>query len=130
MIRELITQLIFIGVISVCIGWQIGQTIMYIRRLRKTKEHYENQLKELRNKPPKIIKETVPLSVIDARQYVPAEQYLRTPTDYIEKSIEQLLEVQIGEKIVEACGVRKCYDAQTDTYCFRVAVEVTGRSFK
>lgn len=77
-------------------------------------------------KKPLVITETVPLSVIEARQYVPAKQYLRLPPE----NIERLLALKIGEKIVKACGVKKGYDAQTDIYCFRVAVEVTGRSLK
>lgn len=132
MTRELITGLIFIGVIFFCIALTIIDSILYIRRLRKVKERYEKQLIELKTriKPPKIITETVPLSVIEARQYVPAEQYLRLPPEAVKRDMERLLSVKIGEEIVKACGVQKGYDATTDTYCFRVAVEVTGRSFK
>ena len=82
------------------------------------------------SKPPLIIKETVPLSVIEARQYIPAVQYLRLSPEAVKRDIERLLSVKIGEEIVKACGVQKGYDAPTDIYCFRVAVEVTGRSFK
>lgn len=81
---------------------------------------------------PLIISETVPLSVIEARQYIPAERYKNIPltAENIDQNIEMYLENKIGEEIVKACGVKKGYDAPTDTYCFRVAVEVTGRSFK
>ena len=81
-------------------------------------------------KKPFVITETVPLSVIEARQYIPAEQYLRLPPEAVKRDMERLLSVKIGEEIVKACGVQKGYDAPTDIYCFRVAVEVTGRSFK
>lgn len=131
MTQEIIKSLIVTG-ITFCITFYITFSIFRIRRLQREKESYEKQLIELKTRiqPPKIIKETVPLSVIEARQYVPAEQYLRLPPDAVKRDMERLLSVKIGEKIVESCGVRKDYLADTDTYCFRVAVEVTGRSFK
>ena len=81
-------------------------------------------------KKPLVIRETVPLSVIEARQYIPVEQYTRLEPEAVKKDMERLLAVHIGERIVESCGVKRGYDPETDLYCFRVAVEVTGRSFK
>ena len=124
------TQEIIISVITFILSFCITFLVFRIRRLNKEIERYEKTLETIRRLPPKVIKETVPLSVIETRQYVPGEQYLRLPPDSIKRDMEKLLAVHIGEKIVEACGVRKGYDVQTDTYCFRVAVEVTGRSFK
>lgn len=81
-------------------------------------------------KPPLVFSETVPLSVIEARQYVPAEEFLRVPPEDIEQDTERRLAVKIGEEIIKACGVKKGYNDEYKTYCFRVAVEVTSRSFK
>ena len=81
-------------------------------------------------KPPLVIEETISLSVIEARQYVPAEEFLRFTPEDIEQDIEKRLAVKIGEEIIKACGVKQGYNDEYNAYCFRVAVEVTGRSFK
>lgn len=84
-------------------------------------------------KKPLIITETVPLSVIEARTYVPAEKYkamgMILPNGE-RQAIESKLAETIGKDIVEKCGIKQGYNRDTDMYVFRVAVEVTGRSIK
>lgn len=130
MTREQTIMLILISFLITFIIWQFVIFLRYKRYLQEEKDYYKRLFYISQQPPPKIIKETVPLSVIEARQYVPAEQYLHLSPEAVKRDMERLLSVKIGEEIVKACGVKKGYNQENNLYVFRVAVEVTERSLR
>lgn len=91
------------------------------------------EIPTLKPMPPLVFSEHLPLTVIEFRECIPAEEYedmkymLRNGK---RQEIERILAQTVGKEIVDKCGVKQCFNNDTNMFVFKVAVEVTERSLK